>query len=876
MIGQTILHYKILEKLGQGGMGVVYKAEDTKLSRIVALKFLPRQIASNEEERKRFEVEAKAAASLNHPNIATIHAIEEHDDEMFIVMEYIDGQELKDVIEVQNDEPLPLDKIVNYAYQIVSGLQTAHENGIVHRDIKATNIMLTDKGDIKIMDFGLAKFSDQTKLTKEGSTLGTIAYMSPEQTQGATVDYRSDFFSLGVLLYEMLTGRMPFMGDYDQAVVYSILNEDPEPISSLRSDMPDDLERIVNKCLKKNPSDRYQHAEELTVDIGELKKEIRTNDLLVRSTSKVSRKSIAESKYLAHTIVVLAVLIMLVAYFIIKYEPGNTIRLINPRQLTSGIGVEKSPTWSPDGGRLAYAGLPGGQNTDIWLLQLGGGQPVNLTASFKGPDHSPSWSPDGNQIAFWSERNGGGYYTIPAVGGLPRSISNKQSFGAAVWSYDSKELAYSLADTSGTFIEIMSLNNRKSRKLALRGKNAFSLELSWTTDGRAFVYMDASPNAEVTQLRVVRVEDGQSFPVSDGLYNDRSPSWSADGRILYFVSNRGGSMDLWQMPMGRDFKPSGSAEPITTGIGMQQAVFSPDGTKLAYSRGRWVANLWRIEIPKPGDGPKTWADAEQITFDNAFIQFVDITPDGKDLFFSSDRMGNQDLWRMSVNSGELEQLTINPTPDWCPILSPDGKQIAFFAYRSGNRDIWIMPVSGGPAQQLTRYDGMDGGPTWSLDGKTIAFHSPRDGFNHVWLKPVVDGEARRLSNSRLFEFGPSWSPDGQKIAYLSGQSQLDIPELWVRYLDSGEVIHLPNTNNLEYYCWGLDGKKIYFNRVVDFISGELLELSLDSGEIRTLADLNGRYGNLQRVGLATDGRYLYFSWREDTGDLWGMDVEKEE
>ena len=269
MIGKTISHYKILEKLGEGGMGVVYKAEDTELKREVAIKFLPHHIAASEEERQRFKVEAQAAAALNHPNITHVYAIEKHDDEMFIVMEYIKGQELKDKIEAG---PLSIDDTLNLTIQIANGLQAAHEKGVIHRDIKSANIMLTEKGDVKIMDFGLAKVKGGPKLTKEQSTLGTASYMSPEQSRGEEVDHRTDIFSLGILLYEMLTGQLPFKGDYEQAITYSILNEDQESITALRTGIPMELERIVNKCLQKKADARYQHADELLVDLQQIMK----------------------------------------------------------------------------------------------------------------------------------------------------------------------------------------------------------------------------------------------------------------------------------------------------------------------------------------------------------------------------------------------------------------------------------------------------------------------------------------------------------------------------------------------------------------------------------------------------------------------------
>ncbi len=266
MIGQTILHYKILEKLGEGGMGIVYLAEDTKLRRQVAIKFLPPQISANEEERKRFEIEARAAASLNHSNISTIYSIEETDTQLFIVMEYIDGVEVKEKIAAY-DKGLPLDETINIATQVSEGLEAAHKKGIVHRDIKSQNIMITDDGKVKIMDFGLAKMKGDSQLTKYGTTVGTTAYMSPEQAKGDNIDHRTDLWSLGIVLYEMLTAQMPFKGEYDQAVIYSVLNESPEPVNKFKDDVPTDLLDIINRLLQKNPAYRYSTAKEVFDDL---------------------------------------------------------------------------------------------------------------------------------------------------------------------------------------------------------------------------------------------------------------------------------------------------------------------------------------------------------------------------------------------------------------------------------------------------------------------------------------------------------------------------------------------------------------------------------------------------------------------------------
>jgi len=283
MTGKKISHYHILEKLGQGGMGTVYKARDTKLDRFVALKFLPQHLSQDEENKKRFVYEAKAASALNHPNIATIYEIDEADGQMFIAMEYIKGPSLQEMMSTplsppsKGDvaRPLPLDDATNYAIQIAEGLAQAHAKGIIHRDIKPANILITEDGVVKLVDFGLAKLTGRTQLTKEGTTLGTIAYMSPEQAQGAQVDHRTDIWALGAVLYEMVAGRPPFQGDYDQAIMYAIMNEDAEPLTALRTGVPTKLERVGNKALAKTPAERYQHADEMFVDLKAIQKELR-------------------------------------------------------------------------------------------------------------------------------------------------------------------------------------------------------------------------------------------------------------------------------------------------------------------------------------------------------------------------------------------------------------------------------------------------------------------------------------------------------------------------------------------------------------------------------------------------------------------------
>jgi serine/threonine protein kinase len=367
MIGKTVSHYKILEKLGGGGMGIVYKAQDLKLDRLVALKFLPPCLSTNDDEKQRFIHEAKAASALDHSNICTIFEIgETKEGQLFIAMAYYEGETLKEKIKKR---PLLLKEVVDIATQMAAGLSKAHEAGIIHRDVKPANVIVTKEGEVKIVDFGLAKLTGQTKLTKPGSTLGTISYMSPEQLRGEKTDSRSDIWSLGVVIYEMITGHLPFKGDYEQAITYAILNEEPEPITALRTGVPVEFERIVNKTLAKDQKQRYKHVDEMPIDLQAI-------NLALSGTSRISRAVASENFTkttavqqkkitwkVAAPLLIVAIILTSIITWLLKPHPDQPEKSVLNFVYThdpSKYVYFYPPLISPDGKKIVYVADPEG------------------------------------------------------------------------------------------------------------------------------------------------------------------------------------------------------------------------------------------------------------------------------------------------------------------------------------------------------------------------------------------------------------------------------------------------------------------------------------------------------------------------------------
>jgi Tol biopolymer transport system component/tRNA A-37 threonylcarbamoyl transferase component Bud32 len=658
--------YQIIEELGKGGMGVVYKARDTRLDRFAAIKVLPHEKVSDPERKLRFIQEAKAASSQNHPNIIHIYDIEQAEGIDFITMEYVDGRTLNELI---GRKGLKLNEALKYAVQVADALVTAHEAGIVHRDLKPGNVMVTGKGQVKVLDFGLAKLTetlpageaDATRtlkpVTEEGRIVGTVAYMSPEQAEGKKVDARSDIFSFGSLLYEMATGRRAFQGETKLSTLSAILHKEPPPLEGA----PPDLEKIITRCLRKDPERRIQHMVDVKLALEDLKEESDSGKLLAAAPRR--RQRVSPWAISALAVVVLAA--MSVALWVMRRPkpPGAPVLM----QLTTDAGLTIDPALSPDGKLLAYASDRSGKgNLDIWVRQIGGGEPIRLTQDL-ADEREPTFSPDGTMIAFRSEKEGGGIYVVSALGGLPRKIApegRRPRFSA-----DGSQIAY----WSGT----------------IGGGAAFSAR------NYCRIFVVASAGGAPRQVRPDFV--GAAYP-----------EWAPDGKHLLFVGNRDEKLpvdeniDWWVTPLDEGPAIATGAFRATQKEGLTgpflvypwaliAPVWETRGGSLIFSaRSGDSRNLWRLGI-----STKTWKVTglpQRLTSSPTIEESpsVALVADGSVKIAFASLSENTDIWSLPLEAntgkvtGELRQLTRDTTADFHPSLSADGKKVAFVSAHSGN------------------------------------------------------------------------------------------------------------------------------------------------------------------------------------------------
>ena len=798
-------------------MGVVYKAEDTKLNRSVALKFLRSDVLEDDEHKKRFLREAQAAASLNHPNICVIHEIDEAEGSSFIAMELVEGESVKQKITAR---PLKLDEAIDIVVQVAQGLQAAHEKGIVHRDIKSSNLIVTPQGQVKVMDFGLAQLAEQSRLTKTETILGTPAYMSPEQAQRLPTDHRADIWSLGVVIYEMVTGRLPFEGERQQAVLYAIAQEDPEPITALRAGLPMELEWIVGKAMAKSAEERYQHVEEMIVDLRGLSKKLESGKSTFLGPQPAARASQAGTQQpaaplapsepvglmrrlrLQQALFAVAALVALAVSFLYFREtpseapeaPLRRFTLTPPVDLD--IGAAAGLAISPNGKHIAFtdAGPPG--EGGLWIQDLDQQQPRPIEGA-EGVLR-PFWSPGSDFVGF-AEFAQQELRKVSVQGGsaIPLCrIPGDLSYFRAAWSPDGKSivfvggdphLLYEVPAGGGTPRPLNLPEQAGSPTESPTGAARWPHFLPSEAGARVLVFTSARANE--TTMVVHDLETGRREVLGPGTL----PFYSPSGHLLYqpsfFID------EIWALPFSLDtLQATGEAFPIAQDSRLPTV--SADQT-LVYG------------YKPPPQRQLVWLDRQgektgEISSVEDDIRDPRPSPDGRLMAFRT----NWDLWVWNLARGVKTRLTIGPKADLTPVWSPDGQQVAFSSDRAGSFDIFLKPADGGgEAKALVATSRSEWALDWSQDGKYLLYHTEGDLW-HLERNEEGEWEAHPFLQTPFNNQWARFSPDGRYVAYTSDESGQW--EIYVQLFPEGGRKTTVSTNGGWKPRWTKDGKELFY------------------------------------------------------------------
>jgi Tol biopolymer transport system component len=806
LTGQTISHYRVHSKVGEGGMGVVYKAEDLKLGRVVALKFIAPNLVSDEQTRKRFVREAMAAASLDHPNIATVFEIDEADGSVFLAMSFVEGRALKDLIA---ERPLKLHDLLDIAVQTATALQAAHARGVIHRDVKPGNLMVNPQGQVKVMDFGLAQLSapvqnTQTVLTEVAAKIGTPAYMSPEQAQGRSTDPRTDIWSLGVVLYEMATGSLPFAGSETLAVFHAVVHQEPERLTARRAGLPIELDWIVAKCLAKDPAERYQHMADLIVDLTKVRRTIdsgvRSTDAALRGQPAGSGRMVRNAALMAAAIAAAVAATLLVSGRLrVTPEvapPQRTVKFtFTPERLSRGsdTDIDVEVAVSPDGRHISYVESAGGQ---LWVRDIDQehARPVPGAASVA----RAFWSPDSRFIAYAEGRE---LKRIPAQGGTPTTICRVTgNFRGGTWSRDGQTIVY--ADQAGLHT-VAAAGGSPTRVIEHPHLEEPSvLELPDRRQAFLFQVVDRPPHHEIQYL-VSGDEQRHSIitPTSSNPY----PIYSPTGHLLY-VDGSGPSLGIWALPFSLEgLRATGKPFPVAqqassprlslTGtlvysdapvdlyqlawcdrsgkvlstLGAPQLytdpALSPDDRRLAVSVNDGGRDLWIYEFDRP--------TMTRFTFEAALARAAAWSPSGEDLVYS--RLADSfDLYsKRSIGGGEPLQLVSTAAQEFASVWSHDHR---YFVYDTGF-DIFYRERKGdgslGEPLAFLQTTFAERTPTLSADGTYLAYVSNESGRNEIYVRPFPAGENRwRVSTNG--GTGPRWRRDGRELVYIQGDQLMAV------------------------------------------------------------------------------------------------------
>ena len=847
MIGRTISHYRIVEKVGGGGMGVVYKAEDTRLHRFVALKFLPDELAKDPQALPRFQREAQAASALNHPHICTIHDIGEQNGQYFIAMELLEGQTLQTKI---GGRPLPLETLLNLALQIADALEAAHKRSIVHRDLKPSNIFVTVRGDAKLLDFGLAKHLNLASpatidtptvsgpITVRGQIIGTIAYMSPEQVQDKNVDARSDIFSFGAVLYEMATGHPAFAGDSAATVIAEILRGAAKPASVLNPAAPDELQRVIGKALEKDPADRYQSANDMMIDLRRLKRQISGPSQPVRIQASPGSNWLRAKPlwiFAALAVIVLALLVVTVN------APAPVSGPLHSQQITFSPELKDGPLVT-DGTRLYF------QSKDQPVeMSVKGGPTAPLRASVSGM-RMLDISPDASEMlalkADLNDETGrGSIWSVPVLGGYPRRVGSHLAVNAH-WSPDGRSIVY--ADLKSVY---------------LSDRDGGNLKQLWEAPG--FVGMPYfSPDSRRIRVTVFGSEVASSSKIwelnADGGNPHRLPldwpdeadqqygQWTPDGRHYVFVSHREGLDNIYELnqPPWFAFWKKATATRLTAGqIQVLAATPSRDSAGL-FLIGKISQGVMHIYDPKQ----KRFSPFLDGLASSQFI----ISPDKQWMIYTD--YPRRYLWRSKLDGSEKLQLT--DFYSWMPHWSPDSKKIAF----SDLHEIYMVSIDGGTPEKLTSEGKDELAPNWSPDGKSILFNDFPSGGQPIKGIKVLDLATRTVSimpGSAGF-YAPSWSPDGQHMVAMTQN-----PQRMVLYSAASGT--WKDLRKFEapwgYWVWSNDSKSVFIAMRQPEPGAEpgIYRLSIESGKWDRVATFNGLTVNTDGLEgfpcLTLDGQF---------------------
>ena len=800
MIGQTISHYRIVEKLGGGGMGVVYKAEDMRLHRFVALKFLPDDVARDPQTISRFQREAEAASSLSHPNICTIYDVGEQDGQCFIAMELLEGRTLETVI---GGHPLPIETFLGLALPIVDALEAMHKSTIVHRDLKPSNIFVTSRGDAKLLDFGLAKrlrllsgtANDATtfsgSITARGQLLGTIAYMSPEQAQDKDVDTRSDIFSFGAVLYEMGTGRRAFTGESAASVIAEILRGEPKSAQIVNPELPAELQRIIEKTLEKDPGDRYQTVNDLMVDLRRLKRQQLGSSSAGKKTDSFPLGSHWLRGKPRWTMTIAAFLLLLVISFlvVIATTPSRTSVMLSSAQITFSSELKDGPLVT-DGTRLYF------QSQGIPVeMSVKGGPIAPLRASASGMQMLDI-SPDASEMLALkldlnNEVSQGSIWTIPVLGGYPRRLGN-QIVQDAHWSPDGRSIVYASLNS----IYVSDSQDANLRKIW--DAPSYTAAPYFSPDSRRIrVTVNGAKQDSPPNIWELNVDGSNPHRLALDWPEDADQThgqWTGDGKHFIFMSHREGVNNIYELiqPPWFEFWKKATAVRLTAG---QMDV-------LGATPGRDNDGLF--VIGKIAQGTMQVYDPEL----KRFLPFLDglaaadfvISPDKKWMAYKD--YPQRRLWRSRLDGSEKLQLTDSFA--WMPKWAPDSKWIAF----SDFKEIYRVSIDGGTPEKLTAEGKTELAPNWWPDGKSIAFNDYPLPGQALGIK-VLDLETRKVSIMPGAEnfYVPSWSPDGKYMVAIAQN-----PSRMVLYTAaSGTWKDLKIFKTLwQYWVWANDSRSVYF------------------------------------------------------------------